>query len=112
MTRKLATPAADAKVEQAPTPRVCACGCGIETIRPEATYRSGHDARHAGQVAKAVIAGQPVETIDETFKAQPNLARKAHAIVEVAKRKAVEKAAKAAAKEAAKVAYEAALAAK
>lgn len=31
----------------------CACGCG-EQIGATATYRPGHDARHAGAVARAI----------------------------------------------------------
>lgn len=33
----------------------CTCGCG-EQISPTATYRPGHDARHAGAVARAIAA--------------------------------------------------------
>lgn len=33
----------------------CTCGCG-EQIGPRATYRPGHDARHAGAVARAIAA--------------------------------------------------------
>lgn len=33
----------------------CTCGCG-EQIGPKATYRPGHDARHAGAVARAIAA--------------------------------------------------------
>ncbi|MEJ1088318.1 hypothetical protein WDU99_08315 [Microbacterium sp. Mu-80] len=32
----------------------CACTCG-EPVGPKATYRPGHDARHAGMVARAVV---------------------------------------------------------
>jgi hypothetical protein len=33
----------------------CGCGCD-ENVPPKSTYRPGHDARHAGQVAKAMLA--------------------------------------------------------
>src|SRR4051812_7886730 len=35
--------------------RSCACGCG-ENVAPKRQYRPGHDARHAGQIARALIA--------------------------------------------------------
>lgn len=34
-------------------PHPCGCGCG-ETITSRAVYRPGHDARHAGEVARSV----------------------------------------------------------
>lgn len=37
------------------TSPTCTCGCG-EQIGPKATYRPGHDARHAGAVARAIAA--------------------------------------------------------
>jgi len=37
-----------------PTPGTCKCGCGEPTPR---NYRPGHDARHVGQLARAVAAG-------------------------------------------------------
>jgi hypothetical protein len=30
----------------------CACGCGFGVNHPQSTYLPGHDARHAGQVAR------------------------------------------------------------
>jgi hypothetical protein len=41
-----------------PTPVACHCGCG-ETANIGRTYRPGHDARHAGQVARRVVANVP-----------------------------------------------------
>lgn len=32
----------------------CACTCG-EQVGPKAMYRPGHDARHAGAVARAMV---------------------------------------------------------
>ena len=46
------TAKATAKTTTAPT---CTCGCG-EQISPTAAYRPGHDARHAGFVARAIAA--------------------------------------------------------
>ncbi|WP_336631110.1 MULTISPECIES: hypothetical protein [unclassified Microbacterium] len=45
---------AEATTKSTTTP-TCTCGCG-EQISPTATYRAGHDARHAGQVARAIAA--------------------------------------------------------
>lgn len=36
-------------------PAGCRCGCG-ESVGKRAKYRPGHDARHAGQVARAAAA--------------------------------------------------------
>lgn len=34
--------------------KLCRCGCG-EAVAPKREYRPGHDARHAGQIARALI---------------------------------------------------------
>jgi hypothetical protein len=34
----------------------CRCGCGEATSGRRALYRPGHDARHAGQIARAILA--------------------------------------------------------
>ncbi|NEE01200.1 hypothetical protein [Phytoactinopolyspora halotolerans] len=34
----------------------CRCGCGEATSGSRALYRAGHDARHASQVARAIVA--------------------------------------------------------
>lgn len=43
----------------------CGCGCGNLTAR---TYKPGHDARHAGQVARSIIKGADPK---EALKALP-----------------------------------------
>jgi len=40
-------------------PRLCTCGCG-ENLQGKSMYRPGHDARHAGWVAR-YIAAQPTD---------------------------------------------------
>lgn len=39
-----------------PTPNVCLCGCAEVVKSKRGTYRPGHDARHAGEVARQVAA--------------------------------------------------------
>jgi hypothetical protein len=39
----------------APAGVACPCGCG-QTANPGRVYRPGHDARHAGQVGRALVA--------------------------------------------------------
>lgn len=42
--------------DDGPAPfNLCRCGCG-EHVAPKRSYRPGHDARHAGAVARALIA--------------------------------------------------------
>lgn len=45
----------DATKPAATQPRTCACGCG-EATAARSSYRMGHDARHASQVATAITA--------------------------------------------------------
>lgn len=45
------TPAA----AKATTTRHCTCGCGLPTSSSKTMYRPGHDARHAGMVARAIV---------------------------------------------------------
>lgn len=35
----------------------CECGCGKQTIRPEARYIPGHDAKHKSQLVATALAG-------------------------------------------------------
>ena len=51
-------PKAVAPSNEAPTPIKCRCGCGADANLGR-SYRPGHDARHAGQVARANIEGAP-----------------------------------------------------
>ena len=50
MSRTANTPAAAAT--DAPTANQCRCGCNAAT---KAMYAPGHDARHAGQVGRAIV---------------------------------------------------------
>lgn len=123
MTAKPATakPAAAPKAapapKPAPAPRFCGCGCGKHTVRPEAAYLSGHDARHAGNVGRALLAATNDDERAALLEALPTPALKAKAegVVATAARKEAERAARkvatAKAKEAARAAYAAALAA-
>ena len=96
-TAAAVTPATPAP---APAPAPCRCGCGAATVRPDARYVAGHDARHAGQVARD--ASQDPAKV---FADAPRLAAKAQAIRDTAERKAAEKAARKVALAAAKAAY-------
>jgi hypothetical protein len=70
----------------------CRCGCG-EAVAGKRIYRPGHDARHASQVAKALIAGAS----DEAYDALPTAALRLKAAGQVARaaKKAEVKAARA-----------------
>lgn len=104
-------PAATAKptppTRTAPAPKAapCRCGCKAATVRPEARYVAGHDARHA-----AAIGRDPKADIARVFADAPRLAAKAQAIRDTGKRRAAEKAARKAAQATAKAAYDTALA--
>jgi hypothetical protein len=106
------TKPAPAKVEpKTPTvPTNCGCGCGQPNVRGKASYLSGHDARHAGQVGRAIIA-DPAKAAD-LLKALPTeaLQRKALGMVKTAEAKQAKVNAAKAAKAAAKAAYDKALA--
>jgi hypothetical protein len=116
-TRRPAKPAAP-KATPAPAPAPaapapCGCGCGAPTHRAEARYLSGHDARHAGQVGRALVAGGDPEALLATLPTDALRAKatgmvEAHAAREA--KKAARKAATEAARAAAKAAYAAALA--
>lgn len=131
MTARPNTAAAPATSAPAPAPAatrsekrtsLCRCGCGQPTIRDEADYRPGHDARHAGQVGRSLVAmrkdnkGLPTRealTQKPWSLASTALADKALGMVAAADDKAARqtasKAARVAAQAAAKAAYEAAL---
>lgn len=49
---RTASTTGDAK---APTTRACTCGCGLATSSSKTMYKPGHDARHAGQVARRIV---------------------------------------------------------
>ena len=104
-------PAPEATPAAAPT--ICRCGCGSPTVRAEALYIAGHDARHAGQIGRLLIADL---TDDEAPAAEhrlallptPALRAKAEGMVATAARKAAERSARKAAHAAAKAAADAA----
>lgn len=52
-------------VETVEVPAACRCGCG-QSVGRRATYRPGHDARHAAAIARAAAA-KP-----ETWEAEEN----------------------------------------
>lgn len=97
-TRKPATKTTPAK------PTACRCGCGQSTVTADARYIAGHDARHAGQLAKAHIAAagdaEAQTQIREAIARElsPALQAKAGRMIERAERIATERAAKAEAK--------------
>lgn len=66
------------------TVRACNCGCGTPTRKAGSLYAPGHDARHAGLVARDVIAtgnnallSQALPTLALQKKAAAMVARKA-----------------------------------
>lgn len=46
------------------TVRACNCGCGTPTRKTGSLYVPGHDARHAGLVARAIVSGDKAARID------------------------------------------------
>lgn len=102
------------EAKAAPTPVKCHCGCGAEANIGR-TYRPGHDARHAGQVARAVIEapiGQAREAATEAKNAlPPKLRAKADRMIANAAAKEEKRAAAARIRENARQALKAELAA-
>lgn len=87
----------------------CGCGCG-ETANPGRLYKPGHDARHAGQVGRALVAKAP--GAEEAAASLPTaLEAKARAFAANAAKKEAAKEARAQVRADAKAALEAALAA-
>lgn len=102
-TTKTRKPATKAEAKPAAKPTACRCGCGQPTITAEARYLPGHDARHAGSLAKAWIATDDAEArtqIREAIKRElsPALQAKANRMIERAERITAERAARAEAK--------------
>lgn len=60
-----ATPAAK------PAPANCGCGCGAPTITAKARFLAGHDARHAGNLGRA-LGTAPIGPEREALTAQVN----------------------------------------
>lgn len=67
------------------TPTACACGCGEATSGGR--YRPGHDARHAGILARQVVAGQQSYAVAMEQLATPALQAKATRQIERAEAK-------------------------
>lgn len=110
---KTTAPTAPATPAAKVTAQPCRCGCKAQTVRPEALYLPGHDARHAGQVGRALIADPTkAATLLKTLPT-PALRTKAEGMVKTAQAKVAKKAAGAearkAAQAAAKAAYDAAI---
>lgn len=94
-----------------PAPANCGCGCGAPTITAKAVFLSGHDARHAGVIGRALAANPTDEAaLASLARMSPVLQAKTNAITKTALAKVAKKAAAAKAKEAAKAAYDKALA--
>lgn len=78
-------------IQATATKTACHCGCG-EQIGPKATYRPGHDARHAGMVARAIAAEPKQEKTLLLALPSPALRTKAQRAAARATAKAAEKA--------------------
>ena len=69
---------------KAVTTRHCTCGCGQATSSSKTMYKPGHDARHAGQVARRIVEKHlSGDAAQAELKALPtaNLQHKAGAMV-------------------------------
>lgn len=94
-----------------PAPANCGCGCGQPTVTAKATFVSGHDARLAGVLGRALSANpKDKDALTRTLALSPKLQAKVVKVKETADRKVAEKAARAKAAAAAKAAYAAAMA--
>ncbi|ALY10010.1 hypothetical protein FDH62_gp52 [Arthrobacter phage Pumancara] len=89
---------------KATTTRHCNCGCGEATSSSKTMYKPGHDARHAGNVARAMAADYNEAGNDEKLEALPsaNLKHKARMMAARIVEKEAKKANKAAARSAAR----------
>ena len=87
---------------QAVTTRRCNCGCGEATSSSKTQYKPGHDARHAGMVARAMAAakinGDTTYTPALSELPSPKLQAKAQAMAKRIVEQVSEKASKAARK--------------
>lgn len=108
-TRKSTQPTP--KPKATPAPANCGCGCGVPTVSAKATFLAGHDARHAGNLGRALAANPDDAQAVAAYKAaSPKLQAKIRKVEETAKRKAASKEAAKEAKVAAKEAYDKVLA--
>lgn len=104
MSTSRRTKAQAAPATEAPTPEntPCRCGCGLGTIRPDAFYLPGHDARHAGAIGRQAIA-EP-NRAEDLIKSLPSdrLRAKAQAMIERDAHQRADRERRAAAREAAR----------
>ena len=61
------------------TRRPCTCRCGSYTNIPESAYLPGHDARHAGNVARGLVQTVTAEQYDALINQLPSVALRAKA---------------------------------
>lgn len=101
----VATPAATPA-----TPANCGCGCNRPTVTAKARFLSGHDARHAANLAAAILAGKDVKAALQAPAMSDRLRDKVDGIVATQRKREAERKAAKAAKAVAKAAYEKALA--
>lgn len=108
---KPAEPKPEVKTEAKPVPTNCRCGCGAPTITAKAQFVSGHDARLAGRLGRALADGTATDE-DRTLVASlsDRLQAKVESVRKTALTKAALKEAREQAKSVAKAAYEQALA--
>lgn len=57
--------AKEADMSKNTNPNVCRCGCAEATSSSKTLYKPGHDARHAGNVARAIFAGASESALTE-----------------------------------------------
>lgn len=93
-----------------PAPANCGCGCGQPTVTERALFLSGHDARHAGVVGRALAANPDDAQAKAAYdRMSDRLKVKTDGIRRTALERAAAKQAKVAARKAAEAAYAAAL---
>lgn len=67
--------------------RVCRCGCKAP-VGPRALYRPGHDARHAGQIARALVGAKDAAAAKRLLDRLPSEALQRKAITQATAAKA------------------------
>lgn len=77
-TKSKASPAKPKPKTSSGEIRKCLCGCG-ENVAGKASYRPGHDARHAGQIARAMLAASKKTDRTKALDALPSPALQAKA---------------------------------
>lgn len=65
----------------APAVRTCRCGCGHEVQGKKSIYRPGHDARHAGRVARLTLDRPTDEHEFDLIEALPSAALRTKAMM-------------------------------